>query len=507
MNGWYWNYHVRRILTSALGYQNQRIFGEICKYKRDHQGDRHGKSLPDIVAMENDRIYPMVRGIEGDYPDLEQGITKLSDSGNLHNALSHSLAAFVVVKGRSIEAAVGKKQKRVPVTDLRFGTQTLQNYFINFENPPPEILQSFVGKPREKFGRQWPSRVLFNIDMEIHTPYAKAADDDLSLFNRLEPARKILEDALLSYGIPHTCIMTGRGYHFVTQVMGSSIFMDHLVDAGWKIEDSVKGMLDSNEMQDKLGFRMPHSAECAYKAITRLQQYLITKVIRRIRHAGQRVEISDRGGDCVVLDNTSQLRTSHSGNVAVVASPYEKFYENGGRIMARLNRSHNRREWIFINDGHHKRRYMDSTLRYLKHCVGYIPEGSDGLSRLLWDYKQSSLFNHLHNPMDHVHPEPPHTWGYTYRAHDYHYLKQWGIDVWQWTHDRNPVQNLLNPEILNGFIFALDRHGWHPRHIAGLLRSIYEDSRFNWGGFFFADNAERHANGWVEIILGQKYES
>ena len=514
MNGWYWHYDVQRILSSALGHQNERIYDEIKQYKANHRDQRRGKRLHDIIRMENDGILPIVDRIEHEYPGLEPGVKKLSDSGNLHHALAGSLAAFVVVKSRSIAGANGgKDHKRVPVTDLRWATQTLQNYYINFENPPPEVLQSVVGKPRECYGRMWPSRVLFNLDIEYHTPYKNAGDDDINLFNRIEPGRKIIEDELLRFGIPHTCIMTGRGYHFVTQVMGASPLMEDLVKVGWKLEEGVRGKADSNEMLDKVGFRMPHTAESAYKAITRLQQYFFTRVIRRIRGATHtRVEISDRGSDCIVLDNTSQLRTTHTGNVAVVASPYEKFYESGGRVMARINRSHNSREWILICDAHKRRRYIDSTLDFYNHCVGYIPEGSEGIWNLLKEYGQSGLFKHLHNPMDHAEHEHPWTWGRTYRAHDYHYLKQWigdhgGQGVWQWSHAKDPVNNLLKPDVLNEFIFALDRNGWHPKQTAGLLRAIYEDDRMGWGDFFYSTNAERHANGWVEIILGQKFET
>ncbi|MEK6874756.1 MAG: hypothetical protein AABX52_03335 [Nanoarchaeota archaeon] len=507
MNGWYWQHHVLRVLVSALGFQNQRIYDEVIKYKRNYWYARRGKSIPNIIMQENDGLAGIVKGIEHQFPGLEHGLHKLSDSGNLYNALAHSDAAFVIVKSRSVSSANGgKDHKRVPITDLRHDTRTLQNYYINFESPSPEILQSVVGKPRECYGREWPSRVLFNLDVEYHTPYKQAGDDDVNLFNRIEPARKIIEWELMCYGIPHTCIMTGKGYHFISQVRGSSPFMEDLIKMGWKIEEGVIARLNSNEMSEKIGFRIPIRAEEAYKAITRLQQFFFSKVIRRIRkETALRVEVSDRGSDCLVLDNTSQLRFSHTGNVAVVASPYEKFYEGGGRVMARLTRSYNGRERIYICDAHKRRRYIDSSLAHIHHDVGYIPEGSEGLWNLMKDYYQGSLFKELHNPMDHVDHEHPWTWGRTYRHDDYHYLDGVVGDVWQYGENRGP-HNLLNPDVLNHFVFSLDKARWHPKHIAGLLRAIYEDQRFGWGDVFFTNNAERHANGWVEIILGQKYE-
>lgn len=508
MNGWYWQRDVLRILSHALGFQNQRILDAVRRYKAEHRGDRYGKSLEHIVYMENDGIYPIVKGIENCFRGLEPGLRKLSDSGNLHDALSHSLAAFVVVKGHSIACANGgKDHKLIPVTDLRGGTQTLQNYYLNFQNPPPEILQSFVGKPRDCYGRAWPSRVLFVLDIEYHSTFKHQADDDRAVFDRIEPARKIIEHTLLHYGIPHSCIMTGRGYHFISQVMGSSPFMEHLVNSGWKIEGSVEAHANSDDLAHKVGFKLPVTCEKAYKTITRLQQYLFTKVTRRIRASqGFKVEVSDRGSECIVLDNTSQLRTAHTGNVAVCVSPYEKFYEEGGRIMVRLPRSHNAHEWVYMNDAHHRRRYFDASMKLISNNVGYIPEASEGLWNLLQEYWRSDLFLKLHNVMDHTESEHPNTWGHTYRAHDYHYLKQFGLDVWPLTHDRNPVMGLLNPDVLNHFIYSLDRHGWNPKHISGVLRSIYEDPRFNFGDTFFQMDAERHANGWVEIILGQKFE-
>jgi hypothetical protein len=507
MNGWYWQYDVQRTLLSALGYNNDRMFSSANWYKANNAHQRCGKSWPEILQQENDGIFPMIYSIEKEWSGLEWGLDKLSDSGNLHHALSHTMSAFVVVKGESLRGVVGKSQTRIPVTDLRSNIRTFQNYYVNFENPPLEILQSIAGKTRERFGEQWPSRMLFNLDIEYHTQDSRAMDNDIRLFDRLEPARKIVESALLEYGIPHTCIMTGRGYHFVSQVFGSSPFMEELVKMGWKLEYDVSQKADSNDMQDRLGFRIPLTSERAYKAMTRLQQYLFNKVIWKIRTATQtQVEVSDRGSECIVLDNTNQLRSAQTGTVAVVTSPYEKFYAKGGRVLARLNRSHNRREWINIQDAHRKRRYFDSTLQYLQYTVGYIPEASEGLWNLAQDYWRSNLFHKLHQAMDHGQSEHPDTWGHTYRRDNYSYLNPIVGDVFRFGQNRAPTQNLLNPDVLNYFVFELHKHGWQPKHIAGLLRSIYEDGRFGWGDFFYKNAPERHANGWTEIILGQMYE-
>jgi hypothetical protein len=68
----------------------------------------------------------------------------------------------------------------------------------------------------------------------------------------------------------------------------------------------------------------------------------------------------------------------------------------------------------------------------------------------------------------------------------------------------NPNPALLNPSCLNRLINDLMDAGWHPKHVGGFLRALYEDPRINWKKFEKYD-AAKWANGWVEILGAQRY--
>jgi|SRR3989344_554841 len=498
MNGWYWNRDVQRVLLSSMGAWDREIFDTINKYKRLVRPFRIYPDQKTRLMQENNDLYSIVRDIEEKFPGIEWGVKKLSESRNLREVFGNTLSAFVAINDVN-----GKRPyESIPITDLRGGV-TLANHYIDSEDPPLEIHHSLVGKPLEKDNTLLPSRVLFALDIEMVTPERRRMETYNYLFDGLDTAKQIIEDMLFQYGISHSCIITGKGFHFISQVLADSSFMNQLA-RNVNIEPTIRKRIESNKFLDHFGFRVPMSVEVAFRNMTRLQQYFLNKAIRKIRkNVDLPVEISDRQEISLSLDNTNSLRTAQDANIRSPASVYNKFYNDGGRIIAPLTKDHNGIEWIRLDTGTKIRSHLDKMMEQFRFQVGYIPEGSEGLERLFNEYLESRLCWDLHRCMDSKEYDD----FSAYRRHNYAYLRPITGNVWDFAAPRGfSPKNLLNPNVLNNFIYALSEKSWHPKDIAGLICAIYTDERFDFRGFFDRFDASRHANGWVEAILGQSYE-
>jgi hypothetical protein len=116
-----------------------------------------------------------------------------------------------------------------------------------------------------------------------------------------------------------------------------------------------------------------------------------------------------------------------------------------------------------------------------------IPDQSHGTEKLVAEYAQSRLA----------------------RWHDYFYSAEHDpCDAWPRTYDRTPLgplppcarvileqpnELLLKPAGLQHIVRILLAVGWHPRHIAGLVRSKYERD-FGWGEKWYRYDAATRAD-------------
>jgi hypothetical protein len=106
-------------------------------------------------------------------------------------------------------------------------------------------------------------------------------------------------------------------------------------------------------------------------------------------------------------------------------------------------------------------------------CVR-IPEQSEGTMRLIESYSSSRLrlFHEFFYSTQH---DPRERWPETYGRTPLASLPPCTRHVLEWPNDL-----LLKPAGIQLVTRCLLAAGWHPRHIAGLIRSKYEDPLFNW---------------------------
>jgi hypothetical protein len=124
-----------------------------------------------------------------------------------------------------------------------------------------------------------------------------------------------------------------------------------------------------------------------------------------------------------------------------------------------------------------------------------VPDGSAGAMRLVEAYRASQVAA-FHRWYYACEPEPPECWARTYDRVDLSSLPACVALVLAEPNDR-----ILRPAELQHLVRVLLALGWHPRHVAGLVRSKLEGEH-GWrpGAHFF--DAEIRADFYVRLFAG-----
>ena len=141
------------------------------------------------------------------------------------------------------------------------------------------------------------------------------------------------------------------------------------------------------------------------------------------------------------------------------------------------------------------RENMELAAEYAARVSGEIPVELDGWEKLMEDYLNSDLAK-FHKEFDSVAHDPWTEWHRTYRAFRYEWLPPCVKHVLN-----NPNPELLKPTQIQLVTRVLMSLGWHPKHIAGYIRSVYE-SDHGWENMWYKYDAATRANWWVRVYAG-----
>jgi len=436
---------------------------------------------------------------------LEKGLRRLSDSGNLWNAMLQTACEYIAITGRQV-----CEEKEKP-TGRSITKEEFLSYYINFEDPPPEMIQSAWQENCLGDINPLPKRVLFYFDIEYYNNHDStiALLDQNKVFMALEPMYHTVREALLNLGIDHIVVSTGRGYNFVSSVPSDSLVFNELLNIGRCIESSVSDKQNSRAY--KRYKRVTWQAEQSFHGMMRLVLFFAGLVIGEARRKSPLpVEMTDQGHEGISFDLSFMTRSIDTSCLGMPATVYLKLH-----FQKKLDPQITYNTPIFLRlirargdeENFPDFRYLIETrsnywnaLNHFSTQEGYIPDGSAGIANLIKLYWDSHLAT-FHLIMDSEEHDPYWDWWKTYNNIEgicnqfpqlYHILE-------------NPNPKLLQPDSLNYLINELQNGGWHPKHIGGLIRSFYENPMLGWGNRFNKYDAARWANGWVEILGSQRY--
>ncbi len=446
----------------------------------------------------------MLQGVE-----IPKNVNLLDDSEENRYVMSQTVRAYSVVSNTGIN---DQKRGRSPA-------RSMPNWGLMGEliqNPISDIGTSI--RPRSLIeyeqGNWKPQDMLCFLDVELfdkHNP-AEALVNQLGTLRRIEPIFEIITKLLDRLNIPHMSTLTGRGYHFSFRVDGSSAAMDGLIDIGRSVEPEVLERHQFDHHRNKRQYPIHPTFEMAFRGATILQQFLALQIQRECRGTSLHVTFSDLGDRGIAIDNTTMLR--HAGTAKIMVCPGfwikplvnpDKYggeaIVNNTRLITRLPRGNSNVGQVNrIEDLVAARQKINRAKRLLEEFAVGVPDASQGMQKLIADYKKSEL-KKLQDQLDQHHQiDEQVRWNSTYR--NYSGITQNYPAVTELIRYPNPA--LLQPESLRFFVNTLVDAGWQPIHIVGLLSAIYNDPNIQWGrGFERHDIKVRRAWGWVFIILSQ----
>jgi hypothetical protein len=128
-------------------------------------------------------------------------------------------------------------------------------------------------------------------------------------------------------------------------------------------------------------------------------------------------------------------------------------------------------------------------------CVR-IPEQSDGTAHLIEDYLGSRL-RAFHEHFYSARHDPRESWPVTYGRTPLDALPPCAAHILSWPNDL-----LLRPAGIQLVARCLFAAGWHPRHIAGLIRSKYEDHAPGWDVDWSVYEPGTRADFYTSVFAG-----
>ena len=333
---------------------------------------------------------------------------------------------------------------------------------------------------------------------------AEAYLDPPRTFRMQEPTARAILRVLNFHGIEPLHVLSGRGHHFAWQIERTSTAFKALADMGRKTfigDPSTVGSRDDHDYA-----MLAH----AFAGLGLVMEFLGRVVIELARSETEipieltAVEVgpSGRGREMVSIDLSEYGDPLHTRSIRVPFSaylkPWQQLYAVGRNNISKIG------PIIFVPvDGLDIRQAMvvmrdpDLAAHLAERVSTRIPEQTFGTASLIRHYQGSALRRYHEFFYSSMH-DAPETWPRTYDR----------APLGDLPHDAKnalmfPNDLLLKPAGIRNVTECLLERGWHPRHIAGLIRSKFERD-YDWRGQWIDYSPAMRADFYVRIFSSAK---
>jgi hypothetical protein len=349
--------------------------------------------------------------------------------------------------------------------------------------------------------------VLMPLDIEIFlaADNYKLYSDKVAqreLFELTLPCFRFIEDLFRERGIPYLLDYTPSGGHILFQNPFGYRATEEVRKIGFVEGDLIKACRYIDFYDIRRWYGVSLEAASVFNGLGKLAEYLALLAMQEFRDNETKgllpVTISDSHDRCINFDNTW---SEGSPFMRAIRSPFSLHKKNqekygnyhqpplvdvigtyfDGKIANQADNIETVLDcmWDLKKAAEHARQFS-----------GYIPCSNETLIDFINEYKSSDLYL-FHQDFD-SQEDIPRGMALEYAKNVEH------IPVWtkQILHFPNPAA--LQPKKIIGFVYDFLIHAqWKPKHIANILRDIYQEPSFQWTQDFFKYPAEEKANFWA----------
>jgi hypothetical protein len=384
-------------------------------------------------------------------------------------------------------------------------------HFQRSELHAPGELQWFLDRDLD-IARSLADResLLLHLDVEyvnFDAP-AEAYVDPWRTFELQEPVVRVIEELLLAWGIQPLHLVTGQGHHFVWRVGLHSAVAQRLSALAPAPELS-------GPCLDRVGSGVPAGVTKALQEAFAATALLAEFIAHRIKWEAAPlsllpVEITAvHVGPCATNQREMiSIDISEYGDplhTRLVRMPFTNYLKPWLTGLARDLGLESELPWFRAIPLHEmdvrqaiKVRQDDDDVKQLARQANVrIPLQEEGTSRLLEAYLASPL-RQFHRQYYATTHDPRERWSETYGRTPLEPLPPCARILLEWPNDR-----LLKPAGMQLLTRALLAEGWHPRHIAGLIRSKFENPVHGWGSAWQEYEPGTRADFYTRLFAGQ----
>lgn len=327
--------------------------------------------------------------------------------------------------------------------------------------------------------------------------------DPARAFALQEPLEMAVTRMLAHYGIEPLHILSGRGHHFVWRIDRASRVFARLASIGREtlLHDSL--LL---RRRDGLDAPLITSAFAGLGLVMEFSARLIIELsapdtVIPIEMTAVEVAASHRGRELISIDLSEYADPLPMRTIRVAFSgylkPWQQAQATGTWNLPRIG------PILFValdgadlREGLKAMRDTSLAAEWARGSSAIIPDQTTGTEHLLHHYLGSGL-RKFHESFFSAHHDDPHRWPDTYDHTPLNDLPDGARDAL-----RHPNDLLLRPVGIKDVTHALMQRGWHPRHIAGLVRSKFERD-YGWGAEWKDYSPALRADYYTRIFAGE----
>lgn len=334
---------------------------------------------------------------------------------------------------------------------------------------------------------------------------SKAYLEPERIFDLQRPVELAVEAVLLDYDIIPLHLLSGRGHHFVWRIRQNSRAFGRLAKLG-----RVRPTLERFNAQPHRpnGEPVPPKLGAAFAGLGLVMEYLAHRIKKEaapmcaipIKLTALEVGPGQNGREMISIDISEYGDPLSARVIRVPFSFYLKPWQQRGVLgnetveslpptfLIPLHGIDSRRGFGMMHD-------ISQVIVLAGRTSTRIPDQTPATNNLVTAYKNSSL-SEFHDWFFAEEPEPPANRPQTYDRMPVETLPFCVRHILE-----HPNDLLLRPANVERILRVMLALGWHPRHVAGLIRSRFEHD-YQWGDRWNDHDAATRADFYTRLFAG-----